>query len=221
MRSKNKKTYGIIGLGRFGMALAAHLAESGCEIMVIDASEDSIRKIREYTQYAFVIKNGLDRETLEATGIQDCDIVVVCIGEKIDTSILVTLHLVSMGVKRVIAKATNADHGEILEKIGAEVVYPERDMAERLAYRLLSERIQNLFELRNDIDIVEISIPDSMIGKTVLESEIRKKYNLNIIAIIRGKDVITEIKPDELFRSQDKIVVIGKSDNIDRLEDNI
>ncbi len=80
-----KKTYGIIGLGRFGTALAVHLAESGSEIMVIDASEDSIRKLRDYTQYAFVIKNGLDKETLEATGIQDCDVVVVAIGENIDT----------------------------------------------------------------------------------------------------------------------------------------
>lgn len=218
MKSKIKKTYGIIGLGRFGTALAVHLAESGSEIMVIDASEDSIRKLREYTQYAFVIKNGLDKETLEATGIQDCDVVVVAIGENIDTSILVTLHLVSMGVKRVIAKATNADHGEILEKIGAEVVYPERDMAERLASRLLSERIQNLFELKGDIDIAEISLPDSFAGKTVLESEVRKKYKLNIIAITRGKDVITEIRPDEIFDREDKLIVIGKSENIRKFE---
>ena len=186
--------------------------------MVIDASEDSIRKLRDYTQYAFVIKNGLDKETLEATGIQDCDVVVVAIGENIDTSILVTLHLVSMGVKRVIAKATNADHGEILEKIGAEVVYPERDMAERLASRLLSERIQNLFELKGDIDIAEISLPDSFAGKTVLESEIRKKYKLNIIAITRGKDVITEIRPDEILGREDKLIVIGKSENIRKFE---
>ncbi len=218
MKSKNKKTYGIIGLGRFGTALAVHLAESGSEIMVIDASEDSIRKMREYTQSAFVIKNGLDKETLEATGIQDCDVVIVCIGENIDTSILVTLHLVSMGVKRVIAKATNADHGEILEKIGAEVVYPERDMAERLAYRLVSERILNLFELRGDIDIAEITLPESLAGKTVFASEIRKKYKLNIIAISRGDDVITEITPNEIFNSQDKLIVIGNSDNIHKFE---
>ena len=98
------------------------------------------------------------------------------------------------------------------------MVYPERDMAERLASRLLSERIQNLFELKGDIDIAEISLPDSFAGKTVLESDIRKKYKLNIIAITRGEDVITEIRPDEILGREDKLIVIGKSENIRKFE---
>lgn len=219
MKANSKKTYGIIGLGRFGMALAIHLAKAGYEILVIDANEDNVRKIREYTQYAFVVKNNLDKETLEATGIADCDVAVVCIGEKIDISILVTLHLVDMGIPRVIAKANNEDHGEILKKIGAEVVYPERDMADRLAARLLSERIENLFALKGDIDIAEINLPDALAGKTVLEAALRKKYNLNILAILRGEEIIVEIKPDEMFCAQDQLVVLGKSENIQKFEE--
>ena len=138
--TKQDKMYGIIGLGRFGKALALQLTESGKDILVLDADEDSIREIREYTENAFIVKN-LDKKTLLETGIQDCDVVVLCIGERIDTSILATLTLTSLGIPCVIAKASSAEHGEILEKLGAEVVYPERDMALRLARRLESSKI--------------------------------------------------------------------------------
>ena len=117
--TKQDKMYGIIGLGRFGKALALQLTESGKDILVLDADEDSIREIREYTENAFIVKN-LDKKTLLETGIQDCDVVVLCIGERIDTSILATLTLTSLGIPSVIAKASSAEHGEILEKLGAD-----------------------------------------------------------------------------------------------------
>ncbi|MBQ5749616.1 MAG: TrkA family potassium uptake protein, partial [Oscillospiraceae bacterium] len=132
---KTKPSYGIIGLGRFGMALALELAESGADLLVIDRVEELVREMREYTENAFVVQN-LDKKTLSDTGIGNCDVVIICIGEHIDTSILTTLNVVSLGVKTVIAKASSAEHGEILEKLGAEVVFPERDMGVRLAHRL-------------------------------------------------------------------------------------
>jgi len=137
VRRRNNIEYGIIGLGRFGSALATALAESGKEVMVVDNTEVKVKQIRNMVSEAFIVES-LDRESLESTGIQNCETVVVCIGEKIDTNILTTLNVISMGVPRVISKATSADHGRVLEKIGAEVVYPERDIAERLARRLLS-----------------------------------------------------------------------------------
>ena len=128
-KSKNDKmTYGIVGLGRFGAALAYDLAESGSEIIAIDRNEEKVREIREVTENAFLAKN-LDKKTLLETGIQNCDVAVVCIGEHMDISILTTLNLVSMGIPKVISKAMSIDHGIILEKLGAEVVFPERDMA--------------------------------------------------------------------------------------------
>lgn len=120
--------YGVIGLGRFGYALATELAGSGAELLVIDKDEDKVREIREYTENAVVV-NTLDKKTLTETGIQNCDVAIVCIGENMESSILTTLNLVAIGIPLVIAKATSAEHGEILEKLGAEVVYPERDMA--------------------------------------------------------------------------------------------
>ena len=130
---KEKNTYGIVGLGRFGYALAMELAASDADILVLDKDEEKVREMREYTESAYVMKT-LDKKSLAETGIQNCDVAVVCIGEHMDTSILTTLNLVSLGIPVVIAKATSLEHGQILEKLGAEVVYPEHDMAVRLAH---------------------------------------------------------------------------------------
>ena len=122
-KSKNNKmTYGIVGLGRFGTALALDLAESGSEIIAIDSNEEKVREIREVTENAFIVNN-LEKKTLIETGIQNCDVAIVCIGEHMDSSILTTLNLVSLGIPKVIAKAMSAEHGVILEKLGAEVVF--------------------------------------------------------------------------------------------------
>ena len=132
---KAKASYGIVGLGRFGMALAIELAEAGEDLVVLDQDEEKVRALRDYTEAAYVVK-ALDKKTLEETGIQNCDVAVVCIGEKMDVSILTTLHLVSMGIPTVIAKAASEEQGQVLRKLGAQVVYPEHDMAIRLAHRL-------------------------------------------------------------------------------------
>ena len=114
-KNKDSASYGIIGLGRFGTALAKSLAAAGKDVMIIDSSEAKVRELRQYTEHAFVAHD-LGRETLEEAGIQNCDTVVVCIGEKIDTSILTTLNVVSLGVPNVIAKAISEDQGAVLEK---------------------------------------------------------------------------------------------------------
>ena len=141
LTGKNKKagetaSYGVIGLGRFGSALALRLAEAGKEVIVVDSCESKVKELRQYTENAYVADE-LSTEVLEEIGIQNCDTVIVGIGEKIDTCILTTLHVVNLGVPRVIAKAISRDQGEILEKLGAEVIYPERDMRLRkCAFRL-------------------------------------------------------------------------------------
>jgi trk system potassium uptake protein TrkA len=115
-KEKNEKLiYGIIGLGRFGYALAMELASSNAELIVIDSDEEKIRELREVTENTFVVKK-LDKKTLLDTGIQNCDVAVVCIGEHMDTSILTTLNLVSLGIPTVISKATSAEHGIILSE---------------------------------------------------------------------------------------------------------
>ena len=209
-KNKDSASYGIIGLGRFGTALAKSLAAAGKDVMIIDSSEAKVRELRQYTEHAFVAHD-LGRETLEEAGIQNCDTVVVCIGEKIDTSILTTLNVVSLGVPNVIAKAISEDQGAVLEKIGAEVIYPERDMALRLAKRLLSSSVLDYISLNSNIEISEIRITQKLVGRSVQEADLRRKFGLNIIAIERGEQTMTDINPAHVFAVDDIIVVVGKT----------
>ena len=215
-KNGNKTTYGIVGLGRFGQALARDLAESGAELIVLDSSEDKVREMRELTENAYVVKS-LDKKTLEASGIQNCDVAVVCIGEQMDISILTTLNLVSMGIPKVIARATSAEHGVILEKLGAEVVYPERDMAVRLASRLETARMLDIVQLSERINVMKMQIPAQAVGKTVLEVNFRSRFDLNIIAIENGSKLVEVIKPEYVFREGDILFLSGSKDGLLRL----
>lgn len=213
-KSKNDNmTYGIVGLGRFGMALAIDLAESGSEIIALDSNEEKVRAIREYTENAFIVKN-LEKKTLIETGIQNCDVAIVCIGEHMDTSILTTLNLVSMGVPKVISKAMSSEHGVILEKLGAEVVFPEKDMAIRLASRLETERMLDFVQLSEKINVSKMNVPDKMIDKSVEEVNLRKRFGLNIIAIENDENVNDVISPKYTFRQGDILFLSGSKDGI-------
>ena len=208
-RKKNDAiTYGIVGLGRFGYALAMELAAFGADIMVMDSDEDKVRAMREYTEDAYVVKSH-DKKTLSETGIQNCDVAIVCMGEKMDTSILNTLTLVSLGIPKVIAKASSAEHGEILERLGAEVVYPERDMALRLAHRLESSSVLDFVQLSEKVNISKIIVPDSIADKTVLAVDFRGRFGINIIAIENHSGVQQKINPGYKFQKGDILYVSG------------
>lgn len=213
-------SFGIIGLGRFGTALAITLAEAGKEVIVIDEYESKVKEVRRYTEYAFVSDN-LSTETLKETGIQNCDVVVVCIGEKIDISILTTMRVVEMGVPLVIAKAISVEQGAVLKKIGAEVVYPERDMALRLGRKLVSRNFLDYVSLDNSVEIRQIQVSGKRAGESIEEMSVRKKYNLNIIAIEHDKTTNIEVEPGYRLEKGDVVVVIGKVDNIERFEKDI
>ena len=217
-KGKDTRTYGIIGLGRFGRALALELCANGADLMVLDENEDKIRELREYTENAFIVKN-LDRKTLSETGIQDCDVVIVCIAEHLDTSILTTLNLVSLGISTVIAKAQSIEHGEILEKLGAEVVYPERDMAIRLAHRLEASKALDFIQLSEKLNISKILAPEKSIGKTVLEVDLRGKFGVTIIAVENGKTIHGSIRPTYTFKPGDILYVCGSKEALNKLTD--
>lgn len=209
--------FGIIGLGRFGLTLAMALAEAGKEILVLDNNESKIRQIRTLTDNAFVV-GPLDKETLEEAGIQNCETVIVCIGEKIDVSILTVLNVINMGVPRVIAKAISHEQGDVLAKLGAEVIYPESDMATRLANRLISSRSLDFIELYGDVTISEIRLSPKIAGMTIEKADLRKKFSLNIIALEHEGGTTTEIFPEYVLNENDLIVVVGKRKSISRFE---
>ena len=213
-----KTAYGIIGLGRFGRALALELAAAGAELLVLDQDEEKVRELRDVTENAFVVPR-LDRKSLEASGIQNCEVAVVCIAEHMDTSILTTLNLVSMGIPKVISKAASAEHGLILEKLGAEVVYPERDMAVRLANRLETARVLDLIELSETLNISKMRLPAPAVGMTVRDLNPRGRFGLNIIAIEHDGAVQEAITADYCFAEGDVLIVSGSKEGMRRLDD--
>lgn len=217
-RKNDKMTYGIVGLGRFGYALAVELAKSGAELLVLDREEEKVREMREFTDNAIVTKT-LDKKTLSETGIQNCDVAVVCIGEQMDTSILTTLNLVSLGIPKVISKATSTEHGEILAKLGAEVVYPERDMAIRLANRLETSKVLDYMQLSESINISKVIVPDKFIDRSVVDVNLRSRFGLNIIAIETEGNVMDNVLPDYIFKQGDILIVSGSKEGLQQLSD--
>lgn len=215
-----KKLYGIIGLGRFGYSLAESLAQNGQEILALDCDETIVREASSFTDNAFTVGE-LTKETLKECGIQNCDVVFVCIGQKIDTSILTTLNVLELGVKNVVAKATSPEQGTVLEKLGAQVVYPERDMALRLSKRFTSS-VMEFIALGEDFEISELKATRHLNNKTIEELCLRQKYGVNIIAIRRiDGEILTDVLPDTILKNEDTIVVCGKKTGIDKFERSV
>jgi trk system potassium uptake protein TrkA len=216
-RHKPSIEFGIIGLGRFGTSLATTLAEAKREVLVLDCSENKIKQIRHLTDNALVVGE-LTKEALEQAGIQNCETVIICIAEKVDVSILTTLNVISMGVPRVIAKALTQEQGSILEKLGAEVIYPEHDMAIRLANRLISSRGMDYITLKDDIKITELMLTEKIAGQSVVQAGIRQKFKLNIIALEHDNKTTTEITAELMLHENDRMVVVGKEEHIKKFE---
>ena len=209
--------YGIIGLGRFGFNLAISLANAGKEVMVIDNDENKIRQIKHLVDEAFIVQN-LDKEILEETGIQNSNTVIVGISKELDISILTVLNIINMKVPRVIAKATTDEHGTILEKLGAEVIYPERDMAIKLSNKLIRSKSLEFIKLAGDMTIAEFKLPEYLINKTIEKCDLRKDFGLSIIAIENKKCTYTEVDPKYLLNEDDILVLVGSNKNINKFE---
>ena len=219
---KNKKSekliYGIIGLGRFGTALAEELSLAGADMIILDKDEERIDYAKSLTENTYIVKN-LEKKTLMETGMHNCDVVILCIGEQIDVSILTTLNLISIGIPKVIAKASSTEHGDILEKLGAEVVYPERDMALRLAHRLETAQSLDFIQLSEKLNISKFVLPSQIEGKSVIEANFRGEFGLNIIAIENGTEVNESVRPEYVFKAGDILYLSGSKEGFAKLSD--
>ncbi|QDR80887.1 potassium channel family protein [Sporomusa termitida] len=218
MKKKNKQ-FAVIGLGRFGTSVATTLYTLGYEVLAIDADEDRIQKFSEEVTHV-VQADTTDENSLKALGIRNFDVVVVAIGEDVQANVLTTLLLKDLGVKHIVAKARNELHGKMLSKIGADrVVYPERDMGQRVAHNLVSTNVLEYIELSPDLSIVEITAPKTLIGQSLAQANLRAKYEVNVVAIKRGAELIVPPQPDENIKPGDIIIFVGQTKGIQKLEE--
>lgn len=212
------KDFAVIGLGRFGGSICRELSKEGMHVLAIDSDEE---RINEYKNIAYhtVLVDSTDEDALKEIGISNFDHVVVAIGENIQASILTAVILTDMGVNKITVKAQNDYHEKILNKIGVhQVVHPERDMGKRLAHNFISSNILDYLELSDDHSIVEVKAGEKMLGKSLIELDIRANFGCNIVAIKKGHDINVSPSAEQALQEGDVLIVIGADKDITRFE---
>lgn len=212
------KQFAVIGLGRFGTSVATNLTMMGHEVLAIDERQEKIQEIVNDVTHA-IQADAKDEQALKALGIRNFDVVIVAIGKDTEANILVTVLLKELGVRYVVAKARTALQGKVLSKVGADkVVYPERDMGTRLAHSLVSSNVLDHIELSAEHSILEVVAPEILIGKTIRQSALRAKFDITVLAIKRGNEIMVNPSPDEPVNEGDVIVAVGKNDKLRSIE---
>ncbi len=206
--------FGVIGLGRFGFHVAKTLAEGGAEVIAIDRDEDRVRRISDFVTHAY-IADALEEKALEESGILTADTVVVSIGVNVEASILVTVLLMNRGVRDIVAKAINPLHGEVLKRLGVRrVVYPEMEMAVKLARSLLITGVLEEIPFAPGYSIFELRAPKVLVGKTLGETDLRRRYGVNVLVIKRGDRLIVNPSAEERIHADDVLLVLGSEERI-------
>ncbi|OYD08352.1 potassium channel family protein [Paludifilum halophilum] len=213
------KQFAVIGLGRFGGSVAKTLHDMGYEVLAIDRDAQRVQDYAQIVTHS-VEADSTDENALRALGIRNFDVVVVSIGEDIQSNIMTTLILQEIGVEKVVVKARNDLHGKVLYKIGAyKVIFPERDMGVRVVHNLISPNILDYIELADDYSIIEISAGEFFAGKTLENLDIRARFGCNVMAIKSGTKINIAPLADDVIRVGDILVVIGHNSDLKKLEE--
>lgn len=214
------KRVGIIGAGRFGMALAESLSNAGREVVLVDRNRPAMQNASEFA--TAVQGDATQPHVLEEAGFGECDLAVVAIGSNIEASIMATANCKELRIPNVVAKATSELHGKILRRIGADsVIYPDRDSAHRLARAIVNHNGVDFFEVSDGYSIAEIGVPPDTVGKSLAESDFRRATGLSVLCIKRsGEDsagAAAVAQPTDVLHAGDRIVVFGETRRLDSL----
>lgn len=213
----NKKQYVVWGLGRFGASVARTLAELGHEVLGIDNDEETVQNLSSELTHV-VVAETIDEATVKALDLHSLDVAIVAIGD-LEANLLCTMILKEAGIHTIVAKANNALHGKMLEKIGADmVIYPERDMGKRVAHNLASSNIMDYIELSDDVSLMEIELPQDLIGKDLIEADLRRKYQVNVVAIKKNGKTEINMDPKEKLEKGSLLTVIGTKEAVKNME---
>ncbi|MGM0603071.1 MAG: potassium channel family protein [Bacillota bacterium] len=213
------KQFIVIGLGRFGSSVAVTLSENGYDVLAIDSDRDKVQAITDKVTHA-VSADATDENTLKTLGVGNFDVAVVSIGDNISANVLCTLILKELLVPYVIVKSPHSLHGKVLTKVGADrVVYPERDMGARIAHNLISSNVLDYIEFAPEYGVLEIVPVENMVGKTLREIGFRSKFDVNVMAIKRGEDLLVSPGAEDKITEGDRIVLMGKNNSLEKIRD--
>ena len=216
MSKSKRKQFLVAGLGLFGTSVAVTLQGLGYEVYALDNDESLVQDLSSQLTYV-VSGDASDRKTLQALPLEDIDVAVVAIGN-VERNMMTTMLLKELGIKQVVSKAINNLHGAMLSKIGADkVVYAERDMGERVAHNLISAGVMDYIELSGEISVMSLPIPTEFIGKNLIEADLRRRYDVNVVAIKREGRTMVNPKAQEVFQPEDEIVVLGTHEGVKRM----
>ncbi|MEE0326832.1 potassium channel family protein [Butyricicoccus sp.] len=212
------KSFVVIGLGRFGTAVAEELYALGHEVLAIDREEGCAQRVSEIVTHT-IIADAKDESVLQSIGVRNFDGVIICMTD-IEDSVMIALMLKDMGAKYIIAKSKSKQHSRMLELIGVDrIVFPEQDMGVRLAQTISSRRALDFIELSPDYAIVELPLPNVWQDKTLAEIGVRKQFGINVLAVRRGeKEIQVSPQAEFLLKHKDVLIVVGKNQNIRKLE---
>ena len=209
----------VLGLGRFGYAVATKLFEKGVYVTAVDSNYKKVEKIANFVSSA-AQADITEEVAMKSLGINNYDVAIIATGTDIEASIEATLICKDSGVDKVIAKATSQSHARILIKIGADqIVYPELDTGERLARSLAGSNLLELIQFSNDFSLIEIKAHEDWIGKSLIELDFRKAYKMNVVAFERDGQMLMDIDPSTDIRKGDVLVLIGDNENAKALEE--
>ena len=204
----------IIGLGRFGRHMAKKFSEQNNDVMAIDINEERINNVLSVVTNA-LIGDATNEQFIETIGVRDFDLCVVAIGDNFQSSLETTALLKDLGAKFVLARASRDVHAKFLLRNGADdVIYTEKETAERLAVKYGSDNIFNYIELNDEYSIYEIAVPSSWLNKSILKVNVRSKYGISILATKQGNNIYPLPKPEHVFTDSESLMILGKNEDV-------
>lgn len=206
----------VIGLGRFGRHMAKKFSEQNNDVMAIDINEEGINNVLSVVTNA-LIGDATNEQFMETIGVRDFDLCVVAIGDNFQSSLETTALLKDLGAKFVLARASRDVHAKFLLRNGADdVIYTEKETAERLAVKYGSDNIFNYIELNDEYSIYEIAVPSSWLNKSILKVNVRSKYGISILATKQGNNIFPLPKPEHVFTDSESLMILGKNEDVSR-----
>ncbi|MBQ7760254.1 MAG: TrkA family potassium uptake protein [Phascolarctobacterium sp.] len=216
MKENKRKQFLVVGLGLFGSSVALTLKEMDYDVLCIDIDENVVQDYSNSFTY-IVCGDAADERVLRSLSVGDIDVAVVAIGNA-ERSMMCTMLLKELGVPVVVAKALTELHGAMLAKLGADdVIYPEKDMGKRVAHNLVSASVMDYIELSREISLMNLQLPKHLVGKNLIDADLRRQYDVNVVAIKRNGETIVNPKAQEVFQRDDEIIIIGTHAGVKRM----